>query len=262
MQITVRKKDLVILLVILFVGAGAVPSTGMHILEKESSIVSYDGSILYVGGSGLNNYTTIQSAVDVSVDGDTVFVYDDSSPYSENVMVNKSIDLIGENKETTIIDGNEINHTVGFFADGINIREFTLRHSEELDEEFMCILFVGSNNNTISDIIFICKPFRRETAIMLLNSSRNLIIHCIINDNYDRGIELRNSHYNDISENVINGLIWKRGIGISVIDSSNNLIKRNEFRKNSCCVNLHELSNLTTNNQIIQNNFLSYVFLL
>jgi parallel beta-helix repeat protein len=93
---------------------------------------------------------------------------------------------------------------------------------------------------------------------MLKNSSKNLISKNIIKNNYYTGIELRNSHFNEISRNIIIGLIWRSGTGIQLIDSSNNIIKRNEFRKNSCCVNLHELYNLTKNNQVIQNNFLIY----
>ena len=60
---------------------------------------------MYVGGSGPGNYTRIQSAIDYAFDGDTVFVYDDSSPYYENIEVKKSVYLIGENKDTTIING-------------------------------------------------------------------------------------------------------------------------------------------------------------
>jgi hypothetical protein len=53
------------------------------------------GDILYVGGSGSNNYTKIQDAINDSSNLDTVFVYDDSSPYYENLIINKSISLIG-----------------------------------------------------------------------------------------------------------------------------------------------------------------------
>ena len=42
---------------------------------KTMSSVGFDGNTLYVGGSGPNNYTSIQSAIDDAVDGDTVFVY-------------------------------------------------------------------------------------------------------------------------------------------------------------------------------------------
>ena len=45
--------------------------------------VKVSGNTLYVGGSGPGNYTRIQDAIDNASDGDTVFVYDDSSPYFE-----------------------------------------------------------------------------------------------------------------------------------------------------------------------------------
>jgi hypothetical protein len=45
------------------------------------------GKTLYVGGDGDGNYTRIQDAIDNASDEDTVFVYDDSSPYYENVVV-------------------------------------------------------------------------------------------------------------------------------------------------------------------------------
>lgn len=51
--------------------------------------------ILYVGGSGPGNYTTIQLAVNNANTGDTVYVYDDSSPYYEHVDINTSIHFIG-----------------------------------------------------------------------------------------------------------------------------------------------------------------------
>jgi hypothetical protein len=76
-----------------------------------------DGKILYVGGSGPNNYTSIQDALNEANEGDTIFVYNDSSPYYENLIINKSIKLIGENRDTTIIDGRGRN-VVEIIANG------------------------------------------------------------------------------------------------------------------------------------------------
>jgi len=56
---------------------------------KTVSPVSFDGNTLYVGGMGPNNYTSIQSAIDDAVDGDTVFVY--SGFYYERIFINVSI---------------------------------------------------------------------------------------------------------------------------------------------------------------------------
>ena len=70
-------------------------------------IKSYDkGDILYVGGSGEGNYTSIQDAIDNATDGNTVFVFNDSSPYEESIVVDKSIKLIGEDRNTTFINGS------------------------------------------------------------------------------------------------------------------------------------------------------------
>ena len=84
------------------------------------------GTTLYVGGSGPNNYTKIQDAVDNASDGDTVFVYDDSSPYYENIEIHKSINLIGENRNNTIIDGGEHGNAVNVTADWVNISMFAI----------------------------------------------------------------------------------------------------------------------------------------
>ena len=93
-----------------------------------------------------------------------------------------------------------------------------------------------------------------------MNSSGNTISQNIIENNYFRGIELRNSHYNEITENIITGYWRRRGKGIDLIDSSNNIIKNNEISKTLDCVCLNEVINITTHNQIIQNNFKRYYY--
>ena len=78
--------------------------------------ITISGSILYVGGSGPNNYTNIQDAINDASDGDTIFVYDDSSPYDESIIIDKSIQLIGENKYSTVISGSKLDRFVNFFS--------------------------------------------------------------------------------------------------------------------------------------------------
>lgn len=51
-----------------------------------------------------DDFPTIQSAINAANPGDTVFV--SLGTYYENVIVNKTLSLLGENWETTIIDGN------------------------------------------------------------------------------------------------------------------------------------------------------------
>ena len=105
--------------------------------EEQAKETSY-GKILYVGGSGPNNYTSIQQAIDNASDGDTIFVYDDSSPYYEEIIINKSINLVGENRETTIIYGNKSKYPpcniIIIRANHVNISNFKLTSNLEPEE--------------------------------------------------------------------------------------------------------------------------------
>jgi len=220
------------------------------------------GKTITVDDDGGADYTRIQDAIDNASDGDTVYVY--NGTYYENIIVDKSITLTGEDRTTTIIDGNEITYTVGLFADGVYLSGFTIQNAgcvEEIKRRDVT-LYVRSNENTISGNIFICEPElitdMDNRGILLYNSSNNLISRNIIEKNYYNGIKLCNSHYNEIIDNAITGLI--RGLrgsatAIDIEDSSNNIIKRNEISKNNIGISLSENNNITSDNQIIQNNF-------
>ena len=96
-----NKNILVIGITILFLGTCITPTVANDTIEQSSKPIS-NGNILYVGGIGPDNYTKIQDAIDNASDGDTVFVFNDSSPYNETITINKSITLQGEDKNITI----------------------------------------------------------------------------------------------------------------------------------------------------------------
>lgn len=89
--------------------------------------VSVRAGTLYVGGAGPGNYTTIQAAVDAAGSGDTVFVY--NGTYYENLVIKKNIALIGENKNTTIIDGVQETDVILVTGNYVNISGFTITNS-------------------------------------------------------------------------------------------------------------------------------------
>ena len=62
-----------------------------NLLNGISYCGSGQGDIFYVGGGGPGNFTRIQDAIDNASNGDTVFVFDESSPYYEHVIVDKRI---------------------------------------------------------------------------------------------------------------------------------------------------------------------------
>ena len=134
-------------------------------VKKPSNTIS-SGNTLYVGGTGPGNYTKIQDAIDNASDRDTVFVYDDSSPYYENVIVDKSINLVGEDRDTTVIDADSIEDAVYITVDWVNISGFTIRNSGNRQSG----IDIGSNYNIITGNII---SNNDNGGIVLWSSSSN-----------------------------------------------------------------------------------------
>ncbi len=93
-----------------------------------SFISDVRATTLYVGGGGPGNYTTIQAAIDSAGPGDTVFVF--SGTYNENVVLDKTISLMGESVDTTFINAGGVGDTVYLTASWANITGFTITGSE------------------------------------------------------------------------------------------------------------------------------------
>jgi len=212
------RKSLAVGIILLFVGTGIIPSIGQKI--EKSSFLSFKWNILYVGGSGPGNYTKIQDAIDNTSNGDTVFVYDESSPYYENLLINRSINLVGENTETTIIDGNQTGDVVTLTADQVTLRGFTVRHSEDTHAGIL----LRSDQNTITNMSISGNDY----AISAFSSKRNTVSFNEMNYN-GFGIRLTGaSAQNNISDNTI--ITWGFDFCIYIINASDdNIISRNNL---------------------------------
>ena len=243
------KKSLTIGIIVLFIGTGVIiPSTGTTYI-KQSTMPTAKGDILYVGGNGTGNYTKIQDAIDNASDGDTVFVYNDSSPYYENVVVNKSINLIGEDRNTTVIDGNMSGDVVYISADRVNINGLTIRNSAPGPGD--AGIDIRSNNNTISDnIISYNGQYHGSGGILIWGSiSNNNITGNNISNNY-AGICASHSSINTIMGNCIS----YNTDGVDIWDSNYNNIMCNNITSNSYGICLDSSSNnIITDNKINSN---------
>ena len=127
MQNNMILKCLIFSIILLFIYSSFIGSTMGFSIDKSQMFI-YEGNTLYVGGGGSGNYSNIQDAIDNASDGDTVFVFDDSSPYYENLIVTKGIFLIGENKDTTIIDGSGDSNVIYIDADNVFVSGFTIQN--------------------------------------------------------------------------------------------------------------------------------------
>ncbi|UCD13665.1 MAG: right-handed parallel beta-helix repeat-containing protein, partial [Thermoplasmatales archaeon] len=227
MRYALLRKSWSFVIIFLIIGAAVSTSSSNHI-DKNISII--DGNMFYVGGSGPGNYSKIQDAIDNASNNDTVFVYDDMSPYYENIMIiEQSINLIGENRETTIIDGGEQLSVVTIQADGVTISGFTIQNSGVLWINHGIDLH--SSYNIISDNIITNNNvgiglYTISTYIADFNNITNNIIEK--NDGY--GVKLYGSSYNTISDNTIAS---NNGNGVYLDESFNNVISSNVISDNN-----------------------------
>jgi parallel beta-helix repeat protein len=208
------KRLLAIGVILLFFGM-SISSTGYNV-EMQSTIVTSRGNTLYVGGSGPNNYTKIQDAINDSSNGDIVFVYDDSSPYYENLIVNKSITLLGEEKNNTVIDGNGLGVVVRISANHVNIRCFTIINGS------VGIYYWGENNSVIEENVIKGSPY----GIELVGGSNNEIRNNIVNGG--KGIYLSSTYESTVYGNIVTNC----GHGIYIDHSSQNYIVNNVIENN------------------------------
>jgi parallel beta-helix repeat protein len=137
------------------------------------------GKLLYVGGSGSGNFSIIQNAINFSSDGDTIFVYEEI--YYENIEINKSINLVGENKEKTIIKGNNSLNVVTINAPWINLSGFTIQGGPVSG-----ILIEGFDNcNIYKNIID-----QNSIGIYIISSSNTKIFNNTILNNSVYGLNI------------------------------------------------------------------------
>jgi hypothetical protein len=221
------QSSLIILTFFLSLGLIVTPSSGVIIINKTFTLNS-NGTILYVGGSGPWNYTSIQAAINDASPGDTVFVFNDSSPYNENVKVNKMINLIGEDRNTTIIDGvvplNSVSISCG--VDNAVISGFTITGDINGNGIRVC-----SDNNIIQGNKIVFNDFGIEIGI---DANYNIITNNIIVHNSGVGIfDGGRDSGSTITWNIIggNGKNFP-GMGGLYIHHSGGIYHHNDFHIN------------------------------
>jgi parallel beta-helix repeat protein len=108
-------------------------STGIFGFVFISSLVDEQGTVsasssIYVDKKGHGNYTTIQEAIDNATNGDTIHIW--SGIYLENVIVNKTLTLIGNGSENTFVVGNSSKYGIEITTDYVNVTNLTVYNSQ------------------------------------------------------------------------------------------------------------------------------------
>jgi len=153
--------------------------------------------------------------------GGTVLVF--NGTYYENIIVNKPVYLIGEDKGNTVIVGRLYAHVIHISADYVSLTGFTIL--SDWEDEPMYGVFLNANHTTITD-----NNIKTDESSIVLYSSRN----------------------NTITDNTISDTNG----AISLTYSDNNTIIGNTISNNNIAIELHISSNNTiADNYITSNNY-------
>ena len=201
-----KKKFLSFGTTILLLGVLIAPVSQV-LANEEFNLVTPNGNTLYVGGTGPGNYTKIQYAIDNASNGDTIFVY--SGIYYENVRIKKSIDLVGEDKNNTIIEGGRKDDVVYITTSDVSVKNFYLNNSGVYDTDSGIRIYGEVNNITIK-----CNIIKNNYFGICVGDRYQYkkIMHVVILNNFIQnkryGVALYCCYENTISNNIFinNGL--------------------------------------------------------
>jgi len=194
-------------------------------------------------------YDTIQGAIDANetIDGHVIFV--EAGTYYENVLVNKTVSLVGESRENTLVDGDGTGSVISITTNNVVIDGFTVSSSgSDAVFEHSCgvyvdeVLNVTIKNNEITD---------NKHGIGFWESSNGVVSGNDVSNNVD-GIYLWYSSNNMISGNNITSHTLYDGIYLS--ESSSNVVSGNNIASNGYGIHLYESSNCTVSGNNIANN--------
>ena len=235
-----NRRKLFIVLIVMLLSISVV-----HLFEPFDTCKADTPPTLYVGKG--ETYAHIQDALDnVTADGYRIFVY--NGTYIENLTINYSIDLFGEDRGITIIDGNGTDTVITVNADHVNISHFTITDGGQTSKDSLIQVNQGTSiitDNIISD---------GYTGIYLNNSDGHLIYDNIIQNNRGVGLKLNQSDNNvNITYNTIiandNGIYFHSSNGNKIY---NNIIQYN--KANGVFINRTCNGNYVVNNNCSYNN--------
>jgi len=201
--------------VFIMVTAGFV---GLMVFEEVVEEVEVEAATLTVGQAGSGaQYNTIQAAIDNASSGDTIRVW--AGTYYENVVVNKTISLIGNGTGNTTIDGGGVGDVVYVTEDWVNISSIRAINSGDQGLPYCDSGFHLHHVNNVT--ISYCNNSNNVYGIYQVYSNRSYIFNNDCDNNTQYGIRLYYSDGNRIENNNCNS---NGGWGIGLADSNSNTI--------------------------------------
>jgi len=212
--------------------------------ETASNNTTFEFTALVQNINTRLGYMTIQAAIDApkTLNGHTILVK--SGVYHEHVTISKSLVLVGENKDSTIIDGDGTGIVVRITADNTVISGFTIQNSGAWPNSGINLY------HTQNSSVYWSNMLHNYYGIRLEYSFKCSIFDNNISDNVEAGIRIDSSDNNTISHNTI----AHNNFGISQWPSLNNVIEGNIIKNNTKeGIWLGGSGNIITRNAVIKN---------
>ena len=203
-----------------------------------------------------DDYPTIQQAVDCASDGATVFVK--NGQYNETVTIDKSLLLLGEDKQSTIIDANSVGPDLMILHDNVNVTGFTLTNTMIPSEgnpwfpDFVPPIHLPDLRivNASHCYIYRNKLIGSTIGVSVENSSQIVVTENEISHN-TKGVELSFSTNSYITNNVVYG----GTTGIVIASSTANNVVNNTITDAFSGVWLRSASGNNLRDNKLLNNF-------
>jgi len=252
-EATNMKKIVIIMISLLFISTfGLFFTISPTKAETQTIYVDDSNTTGPWNGTQEHPYQNITSALTYASAGYKIFVY--NGTYYEHLIISKSVALIGQDKNGTIIDGNKTENVIKITANNVNISDFTIQNSGSTSGESGIYIYISSSNTISHNIIK-----DNYKGIYLYDSTHNILTNNSITNNY-HGISLSASNTNTISENTI---LSNSKSGIYISDSSNATISNNNILKNDefgVAFIASSNSNFTSNDISLNNKYGIYLF--
>lgn len=168
-------------------------------------------------------YLTIHDAVDASetLDGHTIFV--GNGVYNEHLTINKTLSIVGEDQNMTIIDGQATGTVVTIEANNVCVAKFTVRNGGFSYPPYgndCGILLDHCNGCNLSKV----SVTDTRIGIYLFFSTNNVIEHNLVYSNYENGIWLWYSGNTTLNENRMLNNRYNFGVFGGSLSDFNNAI--------------------------------------
>ena len=241
-------------IILLFISIAYAPSiTANNPISVKTIYVDDDNTMGPWDGTQEHPFQKIQDGIDNASDGDTIFVY--SGMYYENVVVNKSINLIGEDKDYTCIDGRKRDNVVEIVTDNVNLSGFTVQNSKR--DFYAAGIYIHSSYHNITGNYIVSN----SRGIYIEDYGNHIISGNTVLDSEEFGIYIGFCDNNTIQNNTISN----NRIGIWDEFCNRDTISENDITNNTegIMIRVGKYNKINYNNvahNLVNANFLYFLF--